>query len=171
MALDLGKFRIIMKKKRKYIKQILCFTAVLLTVISCEETYDTPPRPSAGIVFSYTSGADSTPVITAYGLDIDSILVQEEETDEVSLPLSLADSSTFVLLIDSIADTLTIYHTNTLNYESIESGFYYDYMITGAKHTYNRIDSAEILNDTVTTSWNENIRLYLNDLPSDTSSN
>ena len=161
----------ITKTSYKYITQAICIIAVILAVVGCEETFDSPPHVTAGVVFSYTSGAGDVPQISVSGLGMDSLLVRNERTEEISLPLSLAENSTFVLLIDSIADTLTIYHTNTLNYESVESGFYHDYTITDVKHTYNRIESTEILNDTVTTSWNENIELYLNDLPSDTGTN
>jgi hypothetical protein len=149
-------------------KQLFSIVLVILALIGCDETFDTPPRSVLAALVKYSSGATNvSPVISAYGVGQDSILIKQEQTNEFNLPLSTSESSSFVILFDSIPDTLTVVHENTINYESIESGFYYEYLIKNTSHTYNRIDSIVVLDSAVTHFWNENITLYINDLPAD----
>jgi len=150
-------------------KQLFSAILIFLILAGCKETFDTPPQAQLVVKVSYTSETTSeVPVISAYGAGQDSIWIYQETTSEFNLPLSINESSSFVVLFDSIPDTLTIFHESTLNYESIESGFYYEYWIKNIRHTYNRIDSVVVLDSAVTQFWNENIELYINDLPADT---
>lgn len=140
---------------------------IILTAFSilygCDETFDLPPSVYAGIYISYSdSDITSSPTISAYRLGIDSLFIDSVSTNKISVPFSIDDSSTFIFTIDSIIDTLTIYHINTLKEESIESGFYYEYEITNINVTKNRIDSVAILDSTVTSTWNENLNIYIN---------
>jgi len=140
---------------------------IILTVLSilngCDETFDLPPSVYSGIDFSYSDSLITTsPTISVYGLGVDSLIVDSVSTNEISVPFSINDSSTFILTIDSIIDTLTIHHINTLKEESIESGFYYEYEITSINYTINRIDSVAIPDSTVTSVWNENLEIYIN---------
>jgi len=147
---------------------------IILTGLSllsgCDETYDLPPSVYSGINLSYSDSLKTiSPVISVYGLGVtgadgkDSLLYDNISTKEISLPFSINNNSAFVLTIDSIIDTLTIYHINTLKEESIESGFYYEYEITSVNFTQNRIDSVAIPDSTVTSVWNENLEIYIND--------
>jgi hypothetical protein len=142
---------------------------VILALAACEETFDTPPRSELVVQVKFSSGAaNDNPFISVYGLGQDSIWIDNIQTNEFNLPLSTIESSTFVILFDLIADTLTVFHENTINYESIESGFYYEYWIKNISHTFNRIESFVVLDSAVTETWNENITLYITDLPADT---
>jgi len=152
------------------LKIFFIILAGLLILSGCDETYDLPPSVYSGIDLSYSDSLITTsPVISAYGLGVtgadgtDSLLYDSVSTKEISLPFSINDNSAFVLTIDSIIDTLTIYHINTLTEESIESGFYYEYEITSVNFTTNRIDSVAISDSTVTSFWNENLKIYIND--------
>jgi len=154
-----------------YPLKIFFFILSGLSILSgCDETYDLPPSVYSGIDLSYSNSLKTTsPVISVYGIGVtgadgkDSLLYDSISTKEISLPFSINDNSAFVLTIDSITDTLTIYHTNTLTEESIESGFYYKYEITSVNFTTNRIDSVAIQDSTVTSVWNENLEIYIND--------
>ena len=129
----------------------------------CDETFDLPPSVYTGVDISYSDeDITSSPTVSAYGLGIDSLFVDSVITNKISVPLSINDSSTFIFTIDSIIDTLTIHHINTLKEESIESGFYYEYEITSVNYTINRIDSVAIPDSTVTSTWNENLYIYIN---------
>lgn len=150
-------------------KQFFSMILIILAIAGCKETFDTPPMPVLVALVEYSSGAKSAnPVISAYGVGQDSIWIYQKQTNEFNLPLSIKESSSFVVLFDSIPDTLTIFHENTINYESVESGFYYEYKIKNISHTYNRIVSIVVLDSAVTQLYNENITLYINDLPADT---
>jgi len=147
-----------------HIKILFIILTGLSILNGCDETFELPPSVYSGINFAYSDSSKTTsPIISAYGLGIDSLLVDSVSTKKISLPFSVNDNSAFVLTIDSIIDTLTIYHTNTLTEESIESGFYYEYKITSINFTTNRIDSVAIPDSTVTSIWNENLEIYIND--------
>jgi hypothetical protein len=142
---------------------------IILAIAACEETFDKPPRSELVARVKFSSGAENAdPFISVYGVGQDSIWISQVQTKEFNLPLSTLESSSFVVLFDSIADTLTIVHENTINYESVESGFYYEYWIKDISYTFNRIDSLVVLDSAVTQTWNENITLYITDLPADT---
>lgn len=159
-----------MEKQRDYsMKQFFSLIMIILVIAACEETFDKPPRSELVALVKFSSGAENAdPFISVYGVGQDSIWISEVQTKEFNLPLSTLESSSFVVLFDAIADTLTIVHENTINYESVESGFYYEYRIKDIRHTFNRIDSLVVLDSAVTQTWNENITLYITDLPADT---
>ncbi len=140
----------------------------LLGVVACEETFDQPPRAELVARIAFSSGTkQDNPLISVYGTGQDSVWISQVQTDLFNLPLSTGESSAFVVLLDSIADTLMVYHENTIHYESVESGFYYEHKIKDIRHTFNRIDSLTVLDSAVTQNWNENIKLYITDLPAD----
>ena len=150
-------------------RQFFSLIMIILTIAACEETFDKPPRSELVAQVKFSSGAENAdPFISVYGVGQDSIWISQVQTKEFNLPLSTLESSSFVVLFDSIADTLTIVHENTINYESVESGFYYEYWIKDIRHTFNRINSLVVLDSAVTQTWNENITLYITDLPADT---
>lgn len=150
-------------------KHFFSFIMVIMAVAACEETFDNPPRSELVAQIEFSSGTENPdPYISVYGVGQDSIWISQVQTKEFNLPLSTAESTSLVILLDSIADTLTIVHENTINYESVESGFYYEYRIKNIGHTFNRIDSLIVLDSAVTQTWNENIKLYITDLPADT---
>jgi len=151
------------------LKIFFIIVAAFSILNGCDETFDLPPSVYSGIKFSYSDSSKTTsPIISAYGLGVvgingaDSLLYDSVSTNEISVTFSLNDSSAFVFTIDSLTDTLTVYHTNTLIEESIESGFYYEYEITSINFTTNRIDSVAISDSTVTSVWNENLEIYIN---------
>lgn len=159
-----------MEKQRNYpMRHFFSFIMIILAIVACKETFNNPPRSEVVARVEFSSGAaNPDPFISVYGAGQDSIWISQIQTREFNLPLSTLESTSLVVLFDSIADTLTIVHENTINYESVESGFYYEYWIKNISHTFNRIDSLVVLDSAVTQTWNENIKLYITDLPADT---
>ena len=133
-------------------------------LFGCDETFDLPPYVYVGAEISYLNStySDSTFYFSLRRLGTDSLLVDNTTSGELSFPLSTNDSSTYILTIDAIIDTMTVYHKNTLIEESIESGFYYEYEIISINFTKNRIDSIAIPDSTITSIWNENLEIYIN---------
>ena len=149
-------------------KKIIYGIIVIVTIVACEEMYDPPPQSLMQVVLESTDSTDtSIPVVTAYGIDKDSIWIDKVATKTFRLPLSTQHSTTFVLLLDSVADTLTIFHKNELIFESAETGFYYEHTISDIEHTMNRIDDFDVLDTAVTKNWHENILLNITPLPAD----
>ena len=159
-----------MEKQGNYsMRQFFSLIMLILAITACEETFNNPPRSEVVAQVEFSSGAENpTPFISVYGVGQDSIWISQVQTLEFNLPLSSLASTSLVVLFDSIADTLTIVHDNTINYESVESGLYYEYWIKNISHTFNRIDSLIVLDSAVTQTRNENIKLYITDLPADT---
>lgn len=141
----------------------------VLLLFACEEVFDPPPQALLEVSIENVDTLITTkPKVSVYGVGMeDSIWIYQEQTNDFLLPLSSAETSSFVVLLDSIADTLTIYHENTLIFESAETGFYNQFKILDVEHTFNRIDDYEVTDSVVTTNWHENIQLYINSLPAD----
>ena len=157
------------KQRNDSMRQFFLLIMMILAVAACEETFNNPPRAEVVARVEFSSGAaNADPFISVYGVGQDSIWISQVQTKEFNLPLTTVESTSLVVLFDSIADTLTVFHENTINYESVESGFYYEYWIKDIQHTFNRIDSLVVLDSAVTQTWNENITLYITDLPADT---
>jgi hypothetical protein len=151
-----------MMKKAFYIF-FLAFVA-----IACDESFDAPPKALLEVKLVNVDTLDtSSPLISVYGVGLDSLWIDSVSTNTFRLQLGTGLSSSFVLLLDSIADTLTVYHENELIFESAESGFYYQYKIQDIEHTSHRVDDYEVTDSLVTKNWHENIQLYINPLPAD----
>lgn len=152
----------------KLMKQVKIMLLLLMAFAACKEVFETPPQSLVEVAVAYSDGKQTgSPAISVQGVDRDSIWIYQVKTKQFRLPLSLYDSSSFVVLFDSIPDTLTIYHDTKLSYESMESGFFTEHFITGIKHSWNRIDSLMVVDSTVNQFWHENIRLYIANLPAD----
>lgn len=140
---------------------------LLVWLLACEDNFEEPPQALLEVTIVSTDTLDtSIPLVSAYGVGMDSLWVDQVQASMFRLPLSTQTSSSFVLLLDSIADTLTIFHENELMFESAETGFYHQHKIIDIEHTFNRIDDYEVTDSLVTKNWNENIQLYVNPLPS-----
>lgn len=147
-------------------KKTLYILGLIVLAIACEESFEPPPKALLEVKLVNADTLDkSVPVVTAYGVGLDSIWIDSVKTTSFRLQLGTESSSSFVLLFDSVADTLTIFHENELIFESAETGFYYQYKILDIEHTLHRIDDYEVTDSVVTKKWHENIQLYINPLP------
>ena len=146
-------------------KQFFFLFIILLVLATCRETFDTPPQPRLGVAIKYSSGASGTPLVSAFSQGLDSIWIKEERASTISLPLRIDNTSNLTVVIDSVADILEFTHEYTINYESMTSGFFYMWELSQIAFTTNRIDSILVHNPIITDKWNENITIYINDLP------
>ena len=147
-------------------KNILYSLFLLVIIVACSDVYDAPPKSLLQVNLVNSDTLDtSIPKVSVYGVDQDSIWIYQEQTSSFLLQLSTDTVSSFVVLLDSLADTLTIYQAPQLVFESAETGFYFDYKIRDIKHTHHRIDDYEVTDSLVTRNWHENIQLYINSLP------
>jgi hypothetical protein len=143
-------------------KRILYLVLILVAANACKEVFEAPPQAllKATLLNSTTKTSISTKV-TVRGIGIDSILYNDTTLTELILPLSANNESSFLVSFDSISDTITFTHKDTLEYGSMETGFYNEYKLQNIKFTKNRIDSILITDSLVTKTWHENIKLYI----------
>lgn len=98
------------------------------------------------------------------GVGLDSLLYRDTTIFNILLPLTIKDTTRYIIWLDSKSDSITFVHEKTQKYASMESGFYYEYKLNSVRFSQNRIDSVKIIDNLVTTKWNENIILYIHPL-------
>jgi len=102
------------------------------------------------------------------GVGLDSLFYKDESLSVVTLPLSNDSQTSFLFSLDAVVDTIRIKHENVLQYGSMESGFYYNYILKEIGFSKNRIDSIQISDSLVTKTWHENIKIYIRPLSTGT---
>ena len=148
-------------------KRIIHLIFILIVAMACKEVFDSPSQAllKATLMNSTTNKSD-TSFVTIRGIGIDSILYKDSTLTGLILPLSANDTTIFLISFDSVNDTITFIHETSMEYVSMESGFYNEYKLQSIDFTQNRIDSILITDSLVTKTWHENIKLYLRPLPS-----
>lgn len=152
------------------IKPGLVGVLIALLFSACEESAcDTSTRTAVQINF-FTRTTDSIPRDTVLTLDIegiygigreDSVLFDGASVSQVTLPLPLeGDSCQFVLEMPTQTDTLTLTFDRQLRYISKGCGFVTWFTINEATATGNAIRSLNLVEPSVNTSNEENIKLY-----------
>lgn len=138
---------------------------LIIALAACKEVYDRPPQSLPQInLYAHSTLKARTTRVTAQGYQNAGVWISNEDLSYFQLPLSdKSNQAVFVLLLDSIADTLVINYNSKLVYESMESGFYTEHYIQSVRSTANKIDSIALTDTLVITNWHENIQLYLND--------
>lgn len=139
---------------------------ILLGIIGCKEVFEAPPQALLlATYYNSTTNIAMSPTITVQGVGRDSLLYDEEVMPKMLFPLTLHDTTRYIIWLDSKADSITFVHETTQKYASVETGFYYEYKLLSVAFTHSRIDSIKIIDSLVTTQWNENIKLYIQPLP------
>ncbi len=148
-------------------KQILYLIFILIAATACKEVFEVPPQAllKASILNSNAGGTIS-PTVSVRGIGIETYLFKDTALSALNLPLSTNTKSSFQVSFDSVIDTITFTHKDSLEYASMETGFYYEYKLQSIDFTKNRIDSILITDSLVTKTWHENIKLYLRPLSS-----
>lgn len=149
-------------------KRVAYLILILIAVAACKEVFEAPPQAllKATLLNSNAGGAIS-PIVTIRGIGIETYLFKDTALSVLNLPLSTSNNkSSFLVSFDSITDTITFTHKDTLEYDSMETGFYNEYKLRSIDFTKNRIDSILITDSLVTKTWHENIKLYLRPLSS-----
>ena len=138
---------------------------ILIIAGACKEVYDVPPQAmlQASFVNSSTESKMSSKV-SARGVGTEQFLVKDSVLQGMIFPLSPADTTIYLVSLDSFTDTIMFIHGTTLKYASMETGFYYEYKLRSIKYSNNRIDTIQITDSLITKKWHENIKLYLHPL-------
>lgn len=147
-------------------KRLLYAIIILIAVIGCKEVFEDPPKAFLyGTFYNSTTNLAISPSVTLQGVGREELLYDEQSTLDLLMPLTIKDTTRFIIWIDSTADSLTFVHQTTQKLASVETGFYYEYKLLSVAFTQTRIDSITIVDSLVTTQWNENIKLYIQPLP------
>ncbi len=148
-------------------KRIVYLVFLLIAAIACKEVFEAPPQAlMEGTLLNSTTNATITSVVSVQGVGLDSLFYEKTSLSKIILPLSNKDTTSFLISFDSQTDTVRFIHKSTLNYASMETGFYNEYKLLGVDFSHNRIDSIQITDSLVTKTWHENIKLYIRPLSS-----
>ena len=147
-------------------KQFLYLIGILFIASACKEIYEVPPQSMLqATLMNSTTNLAMTSKVTIQGIGRDSLWVSETSVNQITLPLSKNDTTRFQITFDSTVDKISIIHTTTPKYGSMETGFYYEYKLKSVESTHNRIVSIDITDSLVTTKWHENIKINIRPLP------
>jgi hypothetical protein len=147
-------------------KQFLFLIGVLFLAIACKEIYEVPPRSLVQATLTNDSTQlQMSSIVTYQGMGSDSVWNSVTGIPVFTLPLSTKDMTSFRITLDSKVDTISIIHTSTQKYASMETGFYYEYKLKSIRSTHHRIRSIDITDSLVTTIWHENIKINIRPLP------
>jgi hypothetical protein len=147
-------------------KQFLFLICFLILTASCKEVFEAPPKSLLKATF-YNSATDKAvkSSVTLLGVGLENLLFRDTIVDNALFPLTIKDTTRYIIWLDSKSDSITFVHQTTQKYASVETGFYYEYNLLSVRFTHNRIDSIKIVDRLVTKKWNENIKLYIRPLP------
>ncbi len=143
-------------------KNLIFLILFLIIVSACKEVFDIPPQSRIkATLYNSATKASITPTITIKPVGRDSLFYNNKSSNSFILPLSPDQSTSFQVIFDSVIDTITFFHQTNTVYESMESGFYYEYKLKQINSTKNRISSIQITDSLVTNTLHENIKIYI----------
>jgi len=143
-------------------KRILFLVFLSILCQACREVYEDPPQALVEAMFmdSKTEKPISSKV-SVIGIGQESYWVNDTLVSGMILPLSPDTITKFSMSFDSKTDTIVFIHDTFKKYDSMETGFYYDFKIKSVSSTNHRIDLIVITDSLVTKIWHENIKIYL----------
>ncbi len=153
-------------KKRDTLYIFPVLTAILLNLSSCalDSCFDETEALLEASFYSYSAKTAITPdSLTVFGLGMDTRIYSASKAIRIArLPLNpVADSTSFIIRINGISDTLSFRHTNYPHLISRECGYIYFHDIDSMVFfTVNTIDSIWVRNRTITNLDEENIRIF-----------
>jgi len=143
-------------------KRFFNLILVLLLLNACKEVFEIPPQAFLQVsILNSSTKAKVSQNVTIWGVDQKYLWVKDTVVQEILLPLSSNDTTSFVISFNSKIDTITLIHETMQKFASMETGFYFEYKLQSINYTNNQIDSMLITDSLVTKKWNENIKLYL----------
>ncbi len=149
-------------------KKLTLLISYLIVFAACKEVFDIPPQSRIkATLYNSTTKKTIDPVITIKPVGYDSLFYDNDESNgSFVLPLSPEQTTSFRVTFDSVIDTITFSHSTNTQYESMETGFYYEYTLKQVYFTKNRISSIQITDSLVTNILHENIKIYIRPLSS-----
>ncbi len=113
-----------------------------------------------GITHTY----DAWDSLYIQGVGTDTVLYSPTSLKQIGLSLRPDTSETaYLMLYHGQLDTLVITHTPHTRYISLACGCTVYHTITGARSTDPRVDSIAVINASVETTAQENLRIYLHE--------
>lgn len=147
-------------------KRIIYLIFILLGVTACKEVFEAPPQALLkATLMNSTTNKSIESIVTSRGVGLDSLFYSKTNLSEILLPLSAKDTTSFHISFDSTIETISLTHSTSMKYASMESGFYNEYKLLKVDFSRNRIDSILITDSLVTKTWHENIKIYIRPLP------
>ncbi|AEV33283.1 hypothetical protein Oweho_2311 [Owenweeksia hongkongensis DSM 17368] len=149
---------------------LLVVLSITLGLLSCEEQQCAQAFSSEVQGTFYLRDSLGTqivtklPVFTLYGLDKEDEKLNNRSTqvDIFTMPLSPDFSErSFILINDSIIDTLTFTYTSKLQLINTVCGFVPNYTLSKVENTTNFIEAVNITDNDVNTDDKENIKVYI----------
>lgn len=107
--------------------------------------------------------ADTLESLTITALGSDSVVINNQQNvKELSLPLRYAADSTELVFhySNEKQDTVTVFHTNTPYFLSIDCGYQMKQVITGIRYTRTLLDSIYIKNTEAGIYGTENLKIF-----------
>ena len=144
---------------------LLIMPVLALYLFSCtpQSCLDETESYIKATMYLKATGAKAAPdSLTVYGLNMDSTIYNKERNiGIVRFPLNAsADSSVFIIKINSLTDTITIRYISYPHLISKECGYTYYHNIEFPFFTKHVIDSISMPKNTVTNLNEENIRIF-----------
>lgn len=159
-----------MKRFVRLILSSVLFYSVFSSFISCSEEADCSmaERPMINCNL-YTLNAEGLAVndtldsltVTAFGTD--SLIVNnQQDVSNIILPLRYTVDSTILVFRYSryTMDTITIHHTNTPYFLSMDCGYQMQQFLTSVRYTRHRLDSIHVTNNEAGIYGRENMQLF-----------
>ena len=158
--------------------RLLYILGMILALHACEDegtcTTDLTARVNAGFyVRDGAAGRDTTlSLVTFYGLSRPDSLLYDAASGvkklEFPLPPAPAEFTRFVLKVDTLCDTIKLWHLVEFKLVSYACGFSAFHNIYYQSHDDDIIDSIAITNPHVDLTDEENLRIYINPVVADT---
>jgi len=141
----------------------LFIAVILISACSSEGCYeDTEANLSIHLRETDAETIAEIDSITIFGIGPeDSLLYNNTSVKSVTLPLYGAEDYTdFVVINGLISDTIRIWYSSSLTFISKACGYSYLHDIESVEHTKHRIDTVLIINKSVSTEDEENLRTF-----------
>lgn len=144
---------------------LLIIPVLSLYLISCtpNSCLDETESFVKATMYIYATGLKKAPdSLTVYGLNMDSLIYNKERNvGIVRFPLNAAaDSSVFIIKINTLADTIMFRYTSYPHLISKECGYTYYHTLEPPLFTKHVLDSISMPKNAVTNLNEENIRIF-----------
>ncbi len=149
----------------KFYSLVLLLMLFIMSVSCSSNTcFDETEAKSKATFYSMETKISATPdSVSLYGVGLDSVKIYKKAVSPTTIEFPLyydSASCKFVIRINGVYDTMEYRYSGELHLLSKECGYSYFFNIDTVTYTKNIIDSVSILKKTVTTSDEENIRIF-----------
>jgi hypothetical protein len=156
------------KVMRKYISKInlLFIAGAALFIFSCTPqpcSENTESYLKASLYDKETNGLRAANSLTMYAINIDTAKIYDNapEIQPVLIPLNAStDNCTFIITMNGVTDTLEFWYNSFPSLVSKECGYTFFHSLDSLEFTNNLIDTILIYNNRITTTNEDNIRIF-----------